>query len=132
MPRRIDSGRHRYARGRGDSDGTFEFFAGDGRDGYDVIGWLAKQPWSDGRVGTFGLSYLGTVQWLAAKERPPHLACMAPTAPGGRWFDEIPYLGGAFALEWALNWTKGVMGRIAQNDNLEGPTSRACTRIVPS
>lgn len=107
-------------RGRGDSDGTFEFFAGDGRDGYDVIEWLAKQPWSNGRVGTFGLSYLGTVQWLAAKERPPHLACMAPTAPGGRWFDEIPYLGGAFALEWALNWTNGVMGRIGQNDNLEG------------
>lgn len=107
-------------RGRGDSEGSFEFFAGDGKDGYDVIEWLAKQPWSSGRVGMFGLSYLGTVQWLAAKERPPHLACIAPTAPGGRWFDEMPYLGGAFALEWAVGWAHGVSGRIQQAPNLEG------------
>lgn len=107
-------------RGRGDSEGTFEFFAGDGPDGYDVIEWLAGQPWSNGRVGMFGLSYLGTVQWLAAKERPPHLACMAPTAPGGRWFDEIPYLGGAFALEWALVWSFTTSGRIQQGEQLEG------------
>ena len=103
-------------RGRGDSEGTFEFFAGDGPDGYDSIEWLATQPWATGKVGTLGLSYLGTVQWLAAKEQPPHLTCMAPTAPGGRWFDEIPYLGGAFALQWALNWVNGTSGRIAQGN----------------
>lgn len=107
-------------RGRGDSEGTFEFFAGDGRDGYDVIEWLARQPWSSGRVGMFGLSYLGTVQWLAAREHPPHLACMAPTAPGGRWFDEIPYLGGAFAQQWAINWSFGVTGRMQQGEQLAG------------
>jgi len=104
-------------RGRGDSEGRFEFFAGDGPDGYDAIEWLASQPWANGRVGTLGLSYLGTVQWLAAKERPPHLVCMAPTAPGGRWFDEIPYLGGAFAHAWALNWVNGTSGRMSQGDN---------------
>ena len=107
-------------RGRGDSDGTFEFFAGDGRDGHDAIEWAAKQRWSNGRVGTFGLSYLGTVQWLAAREHPPHLVCMAPTAPGGRWFEEIPYLGGAFAFQWAVGWVNGVSGRISQNPNTEG------------
>ena len=107
-------------RGRGDSEGKFEFFAGDGKDGHDVIEWLATQPWSNGRVGMFGLSYLGTVQWLAAKERPPHLACIAPTAPGGRWFDEIPYMGGAFAQAWAISWSHGVSGRIQQGANLEG------------
>lgn len=107
-------------RGRGDSEGRFEFFAGDGRDGYDSIEWLAAQPWSNGRVGTLGLSYLGTVQWLAAREQPPHLVCMAPTAPGGRWFEEIPYLGGAFAHQWALNWVNGTSGRISQNPNALG------------
>lgn len=104
-------------RGRGDSEGDFEFFAGDGRDGHDAIEWAAAQPWSNGRVGTLGLSYLGTVQWLAARERPPHLVCMAPTAPGARWFDEIPYLGGAFAHAWALNWVNGTSGRISQGEN---------------
>lgn len=44
-------------RGRGDSEGAFEFFAGDGPDGYDSIEWLAGQPWSTGKVGTLGLSY---------------------------------------------------------------------------
>jgi len=78
-------------RGRGDSDGEFNFFFQEGQDGYDSIEWLAKQPFSNGRVGMMGLSYLGTVQWLAAKEHPPSLVCMAPTAPAGRYLDELPY-----------------------------------------
>ena len=40
---------------------------------YDTIEWAARQAWSDGNVGTFGLSYPGAVQWLAAVESPPHL-----------------------------------------------------------
>jgi len=107
-------------RGRGDSEGQFVFFAGDGKDGYDTIEWLAAQPWSNGKVGTLGLSYLGTVQWMAAREHPPHLVCMAPTAPGARWFEEIPYLGGAFAFAWALNWVNGTSGRISQGPNTAG------------
>ncbi len=107
-------------RGRGDSEGRFEFFAGDGRDGHDAIEWLAARSWSNGKVGTLGLSYLGTVQWLAAREHPKHLVCMAPTAPAERWFEEIPYLGGAFAHQWALNWVNGVSGRIEQGPNLTG------------
>ena len=59
--------RHGYAwmaqdtRGRGDSDGSFSFFHDDGRDGYDTIEWVARQSWSDGRVCTMGVSYMGTV-----------------------------------------------------------------------
>lgn len=71
-------------RGRGDSEGTFDFYFPEGRDGFDTIEWIAKQPWSNGRVGTDGGSYLGTVQWLAAREQPPALACMISTAPSGR------------------------------------------------
>jgi hypothetical protein len=77
------------------------------------------QPWSNGRVGTLGLSYLGTVQWLAAREKPPHLACMAPTAAGGRWFEEFPYMGGAFSELFALSFANEVAGRIDQENNLE-------------
>ena len=101
-------------RGRGDSDGQFDFYFSEGKDGYDTIEWIARQPWSNGRVGMDGGSYLGTVQWLAARERPPHLACIAPTAPSGRIFDEIPYLGGAFRLEWALPWLNLVAGKVSQ------------------
>ena len=41
---------------------------------------------------------------------------MAPTAPGGRWFDEVPYMGGAFALQWALGWVNGTSGRISHGN----------------
>jgi len=91
-------------RGRGDSEGQFDFLFPEGKDGYDTIEWIARQPWSNGRVGMAGLSYLGTVQWLAAREHPPHLSCIAPTAAGGRWFEEVPYMGGAFLESWALDF----------------------------
>lgn len=106
-------------RGRGDSEGTFDAFFGEGKDGYDTIEWLAAQPWSNGRVGMLGPSYLGTAQWLAARERPPHLVCMAPTASAGRWFEELPYMGGAFMQQVALAWVNEVSGRIDQEANLE-------------
>ena len=53
-------------RGRYASEGDFRPYEQEGRDGYDTIEWAARQPWSNGRVGTFGLSYPGAVQWLAA------------------------------------------------------------------
>ena len=65
-------------RGRYASDGEFRPYEHEGRDGYDTIEWAARQPWSNGRVGTFGLSYPGAVQWLAAIENPPHLEAMVP------------------------------------------------------
>ena len=106
-------------RGRGDSEGRFDAFFGEGKDGYDTIEWLAAQPWSNGRVGMLGPSYLGTAQWLAARERPPHLACIAPTAAAGRWFEELPYMGGAFTGALALAWVNETSGRIDQEANAE-------------
>ncbi|HEY2782420.1 MAG TPA: CocE/NonD family hydrolase [Steroidobacteraceae bacterium] len=96
-------------RGTGKSEGTFSLYLADGLDGYDTVEWIAKQPWSNGRVGTDGVSYLGAVQWLAARERPPHLKCIAPTAPSGEYFEELPYIGGAFRLEWALPYMSHVL-----------------------
>jgi len=63
-------------RGRGDSDGVFVPYRNEGPDGFDSIEWCAKQPWSNGRVGTIGSSYLGYDQWLAALQQPPHLTTM--------------------------------------------------------
>jgi putative CocE/NonD family hydrolase len=108
-------------RGRGDSEGEFNFFFQEGPDGYDAIEWLATQPWANGRVGMMGLSYLGTTQWLAAREHPPHLVCMAPTAAAGRYLEELPSVGGAFGLQWAINWLnstslKGMQGNLAGVD----------------
>lgn len=98
-------------RGRGGSGGGFSLFFAEGADGHDAIEWLARQPWCDGKVAMDGGSYLGTVQWLAARERPPHLACILPAVPGGDWFHEIPYMGGALQVDWAFSWLSGIAGR---------------------
>jgi len=115
-------------RGRGDSGGEFgrvgndddNFFVDDGRDGHDTIEWIAKQPWSNGKVGMMGGSYVATVQWLAARERPQHLVCIVPTAPAGRYFDELPYQGGAFLMAWALSWANRGSDRLMQDPNRWG------------
>jgi len=107
-------------RGRGDSGGEFDFFFQEGKDGYDAVEWIAKQPWSNGRVGMMGVSYLGTVQWLAAREKPPHLVCIVPTAAGGNWGDELPWQGGGFMQQFALNWLNDVAGQAQQAANTAG------------
>ncbi|HEX5736374.1 MAG TPA: CocE/NonD family hydrolase [Blastocatellia bacterium] len=103
-------------RGRGDSDGDFKFFFNEAKDGYDSIEWIAKQPWSNGRVGMMGGSYLSSAQWLAAKERPPHLVCIASTAAPGSWFEHEPYAGGAFGLRFLLGWFNATSGQISQTN----------------
>ena len=77
-------------------------YQNEGRDGYDTIEWAAKQPWSNGKVGTFGLSYPGAVQWLAAVESPPHLAAMVPAMVFSSHRNFF-YAGGAFDLSW-IEW----------------------------
>ena len=89
-------------RGRYASEGRFDPYRQEGRDGYDTIEWAASQPWSSGVVGTFGLSYPGAVQWLAAMQAPPHLKAMAPamTFSSPRNFF---YSNGVFDRSW-LPW----------------------------
>jgi hypothetical protein len=77
-------------RGRGDSDGVFKPYRHDGQDGFDSIEWAAAQSWCDGKVGTYGGSYLGHIQWLAALEHPPHLAAMIVRVPPSDPFVENP------------------------------------------
>ena len=72
-----------YVRGRGRSGGVKSENLGlqVGRDGYDVVEWIAAQPWSDGRVVMYGASYFGMTQWRTAAQLPPHLAGIAPYVP---------------------------------------------------
>lgn len=67
-------------RGRGDSEGTFRPYLQEANDGYDVVEWIAKQSYCSGKVAMCGGSYNGYGQWAAAKEHPPHLLTIVPTA----------------------------------------------------
>jgi len=107
-------------RGRYASDGEFDAYKNEGRDGYDTIEWAAVQPWSNGNVGTFGLSYPGAVQWLAAIENPPHLRAMVPamTFSTPRNFF---YSGGVFDGSW-IDWIWfNIAPDVRKRRNLDGP-----------
>jgi uncharacterized protein len=97
-------------RGTGDSDGEFGFLFAEGADGYDSIEWIAQQSWSNGRVAMDGGSYLGSAQWLAARERPPHLVCIMPAVAAGDYFRELPFVGGALQVDWAFSWLSARSG----------------------
>jgi len=91
-------------RGRFGSGGVWEPFVNEAKDGYDTIEWLAKQPFSDGKVGMIGGSYLGWVQWWAASEHPPHLVTIIPNVAPPDPFYNVPYEYGAFFLQGAIWW----------------------------
>src|SRR6478672_12597929 len=68
-------------RGTGDSEGEYGFFDAQERlDMYDLVEWVAAQPWCDGNVGMIGISYFAMTQLEAAVERPPHLKAIFPLA----------------------------------------------------
>ncbi len=112
--RAIYFARHGYVyalvdvRGRGNSGGAFTPFAQEAHDGYDAVEWLARQPWSNGKVAMWGGSYAGYDQWATAKERPPHLATIVPAAavhPGVDFplFRNVFY---TYDMQW-LTYTSG-------------------------
>jgi len=92
-------------RGRFESEGTFQPFHQELNDGFDTVEWAARQPWSNGRVGMYGISYLGATQWLAAAAQPPNLQAIFPALTGSDYYDGWTYQGGAFKLGFNLTWT---------------------------
>ena len=99
-------------RGRYDSEGEFKPWINEGHDGYDTIEWAARQPWSNGSVGSTGGSYGAWDQMFAAVEQPEHLKTMILISIPP---DAYPaaYQGGAFGLQ-TLDWSIIVDGRTFQ------------------
>ena len=93
------------ARGRYASEGVFDPFGQEPKDGNDTLNWIARQPWSDGKIGMLGGSYLGIVQWKAALLNNPHLKAIAPVVSGSDDYRDRYYSpGGAMQLGHRLLW----------------------------
>lgn len=71
-----------------------------GLDGYDLVEWISQQPWSDGKTGTWGPSALGKIQYMTAKENPPHLVCCVPLVSGSQFSYSEYFPGGALRTEY--------------------------------
>jgi uncharacterized protein len=95
-------------RGRYTSEGEWYTFKHESDDGYDTVEWAAALPYSDGKVGMFGGSYVGATQMLTAIAHPPHLAGICPVVTASNYHDGWTYQGGAFEQWFNESWTSGL------------------------
>src|ERR1041385_8091721 len=95
-------------RGRYTSEGEWYTFKHESDDGYDTIEWAAALPYSNGKVGMFGGSYVGATQMLAAIAHPPHLAGICPVVTASNYHDGWTYQSGAFEQWFNESWTSGL------------------------
>jgi uncharacterized protein len=92
-------------RGRYESEGNFDPLHQEVADGDDTLNWIARQPWSNGRIGMVGGSYRGIVQWKAAISGNPHLKAIVPVVSGDDDYrDRFYSTGGAMKLGNRLEW----------------------------
>ncbi|WP_149698851.1 CocE/NonD family hydrolase [Chitinophaga sp. CF418] len=93
-----------YNRGKARSGGSFYPMENDAADNYEIIDWISKQSWCNGKVGMYGGSYLGFTQWATMKKIHPALKTIVPQVAVGPGID-YPNPGGIF-LTYSLQWLK--------------------------
>jgi putative CocE/NonD family hydrolase len=104
-------------RGTGRSQGVFTPHVDDPNDGADTVSWLAAQDWCDGKIGSWGVSYLGFVQWQTAITRVDGLKAIAPGLTSADFYRAPWYSpGGALSLDLLLSWS----ALISVNELLRG------------
>ena len=123
-----------YCRGTGTSDGDFTPFENEADDGVDVLEWCARQDWCDGRIGMWGSSYVGMVQFAAAVQAPPALRCLVPIVTPADYYGGLAYRQGAFQLGQLLGWytmksaqTVGYRAGAGEDVTADGPALMAHT-----
>lgn len=107
-------------RGRYTSEGEWYPFKHESQDGYDTVEWAAALPYSNGKVGMFGGSYVGATQMLTAIAHPPHLAGICPIVTASNYHNGWTYQGGAFEQWFNESWTSGLaqdtLNRFVENN----------------
>jgi len=119
-------------RGTFGSGGQFEPMGHEIRDSQDTVAWLRGQSWFNGRLATFGASYLGFVQWALAMDPPPELVA-AVVFVGPHDFSRTAYRNGAFDLYNYLSWSDLIVNQERVNP-LRGMvrTATADRRLRPA
>jgi uncharacterized protein len=119
-------------RGKYDSEGKFYPLANEAQDGFDTQEWCGSQPWSNGKVGTMGGSYVGATQWLPATLASEHLVCMFPVVAASDDYRHWIYDGGAFALSFNSMWgIMSIAARVGQDMGVEPLDWGSLFRTLP-
>ena len=97
---------HTDLRGTGHSvEGEWQLFSQvEQNDLYDLVEWIAMQPWCTGKVGMHGESLLAWSQWFAAAQQPPHLVCIQPWDGGADLYRDVAFHGGMMAMGFPTAW----------------------------
>ena len=122
-------------RGRHESEGKWEPFRNDIEDGYDTIEWAAKQPWSNGKVGMQGGSYLGHVQWRAAMSDPPSLVTIFPNVASTSLYHDWITLNGGWRLSFNFGWgavrqESRIMQNVGPHNLAGGPENISYDKVL--
>ena len=121
---RVDS------RGCGRSPGFVDHFSPrETRDFAACIDWAGVQSWSNGKVGTSGVSYYGINQWHVAALQPKHLAAMCIWEGAADWYRDMTHHGGIVSTFWA-NWYDMQVKTVQYGLGERGPKSRATGELI--
>jgi predicted acyl esterase len=114
-------------RGVGCSEGTFDqiFDPHWSADGYEVVEWIARQPWSNGKVGMYGLSGPGILQWMVAGAQPPHLTAIVPFSTLGDVYRDVGAPGGIKNIAFAAIFM-GAQNGLAALNQVANPGDPPC------
>jgi predicted acyl esterase len=125
-------------RGVGKTPGTYEQFSlQEAKDYYDSIEWIARQPWCNGNVGTWGISYWAMTQWNMAQLQPPSLKAMVPVFGSNSPFPGYVFNGGLYNRfnhvvknscgEWkGIEWVDVALANPFYDPDLYGPQGSLC------
>lgn len=133
----IRAATHGYAvivqdvRGRYTSAGEWYPLKHESQDGYDTVEWAAALPYSNGKVGMFGASYVAATQMLAAIAHPPHLAGICPVFTAGNYHDDWIYQGGAFGQWLDEAWTTLLAQDTVNRYLVSASNATAADRTLP-
>ena len=118
-------------RGRFESEGEWYTFKNESQDGYDTVEWAAALPYSNGKVGMFGGSYVGATQYLAAIAQPPHLAGICPDVTASNYHDGWTYQGGAFEQWFNESWSTGLAENTLRRRLEKEADALGGTKVLP-
>lgn len=118
-------------RGRFESEGEWYPFKNESQDGYDTVEWAAALPYSNGKVGMFGGSYVGATQFLAAIARPPHLEGICPIVTASNYHDGWTYQGGAFEQWFNESWSTGLAMNTMRRRVEKSGDALGGTKVLP-
>ena len=111
-------------RGTGHSEGKYDICSTkEQEDGYDLVEWIARQPWCNGNVGMVGVSYYAFIQYLVAAQQPPHLKAIFPHDGWTDMYRDVSHHGGILMHGWLRSGCRAG----TYSPGTPGPPPRLCS-----